>query len=251
MNGVRLAISWLTVLPVRGPETVDRSAARRAILLAPLVGALLGAGAAGLLWALTRVGTSASLAGLLVVGALALITRGMHLDGLADTLDGLGSYGPPERARQIMKSGGAGPFGVAGLTFTIGVQAFSFAALADSGRWLAVALAVATGRVAVILACRGIPAAPGTGFGVLVAGTQSAVAAVCWPVAAVALAVFTVPGYPWLGPLAVTLGLATSMILVRHCARRFGGVSGDVLGAAVETTVALTAAVLSLAVRTV
>ncbi|MBF6206481.1 MULTISPECIES: adenosylcobinamide-GDP ribazoletransferase [Nocardia] len=249
MNGVRLAISWLTVLPVRGPDDVDRSAAARAILLAPLVGALLGAGAAGLLWALSWVGASAPLAGLLVVGALALITRGMHLDGLADTLDGLGSYGPPERARQIMKSGGAGPFGVAGLAFAIGVQAFSFAALADSGRWVAVALAVATGRVAVILACRGVPAAPGTGFGILVAGTQSAVAAASWSVAALALAVFAVPSRPWLGPLAVALGLAASTVLVRHCARRFGGLSGDVLGAAVETTVALTAAVLSLAVQ--
>ncbi|MGQ4617247.1 adenosylcobinamide-GDP ribazoletransferase [Nocardia sp. R7R-8] len=249
MNGVRLAISWLTVLPVRGPAVVDRSAAGRAILLAPLVGALLGAGAAGLLWALTRVGASASLAGLLVVGALALLTRGMHLDGLADTLDGLGSYGPPERARQIMKSGGAGPFGVAGLVFVIGVQAFALGSLADSGRWFAVAVAVVTGRVAVILACRGVPAAPGTGFGVLVAGTQTAAAAALWWVAAVGLAGFAVPGRPWLGPLAVTLGLVASTILVRHCARRFGGLSGDVLGAAVETTVALTAVVLSLAVQ--
>ncbi|MEU1995213.1 adenosylcobinamide-GDP ribazoletransferase [Nocardia gamkensis] len=250
MNGVRLAISWLTVLPVRGPDAVDRPAAGRAILLAPLVGALLGAGAAALLGALSRAGASTALAGLLVVGALALITRGMHLDGLADTLDGLGSYGPPERAREIMKSGGAGPFGVAGLVFTIGVQAFSFAALADSGRWLAVALAVATGRVAVILACRGIPAAPGTGFGILVADTQSALVVAAWSAIAVGLAVLAVPGCAWHGPLAVVLGLAASAILVRHCARRFGGLSGDVLGAAVETTVALTAAVLSLAVHT-
>ncbi|WP_040865868.1 adenosylcobinamide-GDP ribazoletransferase [Nocardia exalbida] len=249
MNGVRLAISWLTVLPVSGPDAVDRPAAARAILWAPLVGALLGAGAAALLGALSRAGASTALAGLLVVGALALITRGMHLDGLADTLDGLGSYGPPERAREIMKSGGAGPFGVAGLVFTIGVQAFSFAALADSGRWLAVALAVATGRVAVILACRGIPAAPGTGFGILVADTQSALAGAAWSAIAIGLAVLAVPGCAWLGPLAVVLGLAASAILVRHCARRFGGLSGDVLGAAVETTVALTAAVLSLAVH--
>ncbi|MEU1959200.1 adenosylcobinamide-GDP ribazoletransferase [Nocardia sp. NPDC019304] len=251
MNGTRLAISWLTVLPVRGPDAVDRAAAGRAILLAPLVGALLGAGAAGLLWALSRAGASAALAGLLVVGALALITRGMHLDGLADTLDGLGSYGPPERARQIMKSGGAGPFGVAGLAFAIGIQAFSFASLADSARWFAVALAVATGRVAVILACRGVPAAPGTGFGVLVADTQSATAAAFWSVTTVGLAVFAVPRCPWLGPLAVALGLTASTLLVRHCARRFGGLSGDVLGAAVETTVALTAVVLSLTVQPV
>ncbi|WP_330232061.1 adenosylcobinamide-GDP ribazoletransferase [Nocardia sp. NBC_00508] len=247
MNGIRLAISWLTVLPVRGPDDVDR-AAGRAILVAPLVGALLGAGAAGLLLALTRAGASAALAGLLVVGALALATRGMHLDGLADTMDGLGSYGPPERARQIMKSGGAGPFGVAGIMFAVGVQAFSFAALAGAGRWFAVALAVATGRVAVVLACRGIAAAPGTGFGVLVAGTQSRLAAVSWSAAAVAISVLAVPDRPWLGPLAVVVALAASSVLVVHCARRFGGLSGDVLGAALESSVAVAAAVLSLAI---
>ncbi|WP_040776718.1 adenosylcobinamide-GDP ribazoletransferase [Nocardia pneumoniae] len=247
MNGVRLAVSWLTVLPVRGPDDIDR-AAGRAILLAPVVGVLLGAGAAGLLWVLTWAGATASLAGLLVVGALALVTRGMHLDGLGDTMDGLGSYGPPERARQIMKSGGAGPFGVAGIVFAIGVQAFSFAALADAGRWFAVAIAVATGRVAVVLACRGIAAAPGTAFGVLVANTQSALASAGWSVAAVASAVLAVPNRPWLGPVAVAVALAASAILVRHCARRLGGLSGDVLGAVIETTVALTAAVLSLAV---
>ncbi|WP_067477391.1 adenosylcobinamide-GDP ribazoletransferase [Nocardia amamiensis] len=248
MNGTRLAISWLTVLPVRGPNEVDRALARQAILLAPVVGALIGSWAAGLLWLFTWAGASAALAGLLVVGALALITRGMHLDGLADTMDGLGSYGPPERARQIMKSGGAGPFGVAGIVFTIGVQAFSFAALADAGRWFAVAIAVATGRVAVVLACRGIAAAPGTGFGVLVANTQSALAPALWFAAASGLAVLAVPDRLWLGPLAVVIGVGASTILVRHCARRFGGLSGDVLGAVIETTVAITAAVLSLAV---
>ena len=98
LNGPRLAVSWLTVLPVRGPGTVDRADATRAIALAPLVGGLLGAVAAGLLWVLDQAGASAPLAGLLVVAVLALITRGMHLDGLADTMDGLGSYGPPDRA---------------------------------------------------------------------------------------------------------------------------------------------------------
>ncbi|MFD6160425.1 adenosylcobinamide-GDP ribazoletransferase [Nocardia sp. NPDC060256] len=245
MNGLRLAVSWLTVLPVRGPESVDRAAARRAIALAPLVGGLLGVGAAGLLWLLGWAGASSMLAGLLVVGALALVTRGMHLDGLADTMDGLGSYGPPERARQIMKSGGAGPFGVAAIVFAIGVQAFSFAALAAADRWFAVALAVTVGRVSVVLACRtGIAAAPDANFGALVAGTQRPLTAAAWSVAALAAALFATPDR-WQGPLAVLVALAASAVLVRHCVRRFDGLAGDTLGAAIELTVALTAATLS------
>ncbi|MEV6558435.1 adenosylcobinamide-GDP ribazoletransferase [Nocardia sp. NPDC051756] len=246
MNGLRLAVSWLTVLPVRGPDNVDRAAAGRAIALAPLVGGLLGAGAAGLLWVLMWAGASSVLAGLLVVGALALITRGMHLDGLADTMDGLGSYGPPERARQIMKSGGAGPFGVAALVFSIGVQAFSFAALAEADRWFAVALAVTVGRVAVVLACRkGIDAAPDATFGALVAGTQPPLTAGAWSIAAFAAALLATPNH-WQGPLATLLALAASTILIRHTTRRFAGLSGDTLGATIELTVSLTAATLSL-----
>lgn len=247
VNGLRLVVSWLTVLPVRGPDSVDRGAAGRAIALAPVVGAGLGVGAAGLLWVLVWLGASAALAGLVVVAGLALITRGMHLDGLADTMDGLGSYGSPERARQIMKSGGAGPFGVAAIVFAVGVQAFSFAGLAQADRWFAVVLAVAVGRVAVVIACRrGIDAAPETGFGALVAGTQRPITSALWAVLALAAAIFAVPEHRWLGPLVVLVALGISTVLVRHTTRRFGGLSGDILGATLEISVAVTAAGLSL-----
>ncbi|WP_025348569.1 adenosylcobinamide-GDP ribazoletransferase [Nocardia nova] len=245
MAALRLAVSWLTVLPVRGPQTVDRAAAAGAIAAAPLVGALLGAGATGLLWVLCWAGAGSALAALVTVGALALATRGMHIDGLADTADGLGSYGPPERAREIMKSGGAGPFGVAALIFAIGIQALAFAALADAGHWLAVGLAVAVGRVAVVAACRGYRAAPGTGFGALVAATQSWVTVLVWIVIALGVSVFAV-SRPWQGPVAVVVASALAALLVRHCVRRFDGLGGDVLGAALELGVATTAAVLSL-----
>lgn len=242
VNGLRLAFSWLTVLPVRGPDDVDRPAAARAIAFAPVVGLVLGAAATGLLWVLAGAGASAPLAGLLTVAALALITRGMHLDGLSDTMDGLGSYGPPERAREIMKGGGAGPFGVAAIVIAVGVQAFSFAALASEGRWFAVALAITAGRVVVVPAClRGTAAAPGSGFGTLVAGTQSPLTASLWMLAALLAAIFAVPDRPWLGPATVVLAVALTAILVRHTVSRFGGLSGDVLGATLEITVAATA----------
>ncbi|WP_067717576.1 adenosylcobinamide-GDP ribazoletransferase [Nocardia yamanashiensis] len=247
MNGVRLAVSWLTVLPVRGPDEVDRKAAGRAIGWAPVVGVLLGLGAAAVLWAVGAAGGSWLLAGFVAVAGLALITRGMHIDGLADTMDGLGSYGPPERAREIMKSGGAGPFGVAALIFVIGIQAVSFAVLAEAGRWVAVVLAVAVGRAAVVLACRkGIAAAPGAGFGALVAGTQSLAAGALWTVAAVAAGVWATGD--WRGPLGVVAALGISALLVRHCVRRFGGLNGDVLGAALEVAVTVSVGIASLAV---
>lgn len=240
-DGLRLAFSWLTVLPVRGPEEVGRAGAARAIALAPVVGVVLGAAAAGLTWSLVAAGLSTGLAALLAVGALAVATRGMHLDGLADTADGLGSYGTPERARQIMKGGDVGPFGVAAIVFAVGVPALAFGTAAAEGRWLAIGLAVALGRVVVVLACRRAPAAPGTGFGSLVAATQHPATGVVWTVLAAVCAVFAVPGRAWLGPLVVLVAVAAALLLVRHCVRRFEGLSGDVLGAAIETTVAVAA----------
>lgn len=247
MNGAaRLAVSWLTVLPIRGPESVDRTTAARAIALAPMVGILLGAPATGLLWVLHWVGASSSLSGLLTVGMLALATRGMHLDGLADSADGLGCYGPPERAREIMKSGGVGPFGVVALVFAIGVQALGFAELAAQQRWYAVGFAIALSRVAVVVACRhGYSAAPGSGFGTLVAGTQSRSTVVGWTAIGL-VAALVAGGSWWWGPVAAAAALLGAGMLVRHCVRRFGGLNGDVLGAAIEMTVAAAVALLTL-----
>src|SRR5262245_24420047 len=122
LAGVRLAFSWLTVLPV-SVRHVDRTVAGGAISAAPLVGLVLGGAAAGLLLLLNLVDIGGMLAGFLVVAFLALATRGMHLDGLADTADGLGSYRGAERALAIMREGPVGPFGVVALVLTLGVQA--------------------------------------------------------------------------------------------------------------------------------
>ncbi|WP_068165117.1 adenosylcobinamide-GDP ribazoletransferase [Rhodococcus phenolicus] len=246
MGGLPLALSWLTVLPVRGPADIDRSAATRAIRAAPVTGLLLGAATAVLLWLLVAAGCAPPLAGLLAVGFLAVATRGMHVDGLSDTADGLGCYGPPARAREVMHTGGAGPFGVVTLIVVLGAQAWSFGVLAEARAWPAVVLAVVAGRVAVVLACRiGIDAAPGSGFGALVAGTQSWSGVLGWPLLAAVAAVWCVPGRPWLGPVVVLAALVLSVLFVRHCVARFEGVNGDVLGAALEGTVAAVAVAVS------
>ena len=241
-GGLRLALSWLTVLTVPAPE-VDRRVAARAIGSAPVVGLLLGIPAAGLLWLLSWLGAPPLLGGLLAVALLALGTRGMHLDGLADTADGLGCYGPPERALAVMKDGGAGPFAVVTLIVTIGVQAVGF----SSVPWGATVLAVALGRIAFTWCClRGVPAARPEGLGALVAGTQAWFVPASWTVFALVGGLFAVPGRPWLGPVAVAVATGVVLLLVRHVRRRFGGVTGDVLGAACELATTVSLAVLAM-----
>lgn len=241
--GARLALSWLTVLPVAGPAVVDRRVAGQAIALTPVVGLALGLVSAATMWLASWAGLAPALAGLLAVAVLAVLSRGMHLDGLADTFDGLGCYGPADRAREIMRTGGTGPFGVVALIMCLGLQAFSFAALAATAQWWTAAVLLMLSRTAVVLACRrGTPPAPGANFGVLVAGSQPGWLCAGWACVAASALTCTAAVW-WLGLLAAGAGLGISALFVRHCVRRLGGVSGDVLGAAAELTLTIAAVV--------
>jgi adenosylcobinamide-GDP ribazoletransferase len=243
---MRLALSWLTVLPIRS-GAVDAGSARRAIALAPVVGVVLGLGAAGVLVLLDLVGAPGLLAGFVTVGLLALATRGMHLDGLADTVDGLGCYGAPERALAVMRDGGAGPFAVVALVVVLGAQASALGTLVHSGRWGAVVVALAAGRAAFSLCClRGVPAARPDGLGALVAGSQPVAVPVVWFMVLTGAAAVVDLDRPWVLPLGVVAAAGLVLAGLVHVRRRFGGITGDVLGAACElaTTTILVAAAL-------
>jgi len=241
MSGdLRLAVSWLTIVPVGTPIDVDRDTARRALYWAPAVGAGLGLLTAGLLTALHLLGMPALLNGLLVVAMLAGCTRAMHLDGLADTADGLGCYGAPQRALDVMRDGSCGPFGVIALVVTLTTQAAALGVLGQTGRLIPVVLAMIAGRAAFSWCARqGVPAARSTGLGALVAGSQPVAVPVAWLAILLAGGLPAVPGRPWQGPLAVAVAALAVVALCAHTRRRFDGVTGDVLGAASELTTTL------------
>ncbi|BCB78961.1 adenosylcobinamide-GDP ribazoletransferase [Phytohabitans flavus] len=241
--GVRLAVTTFTVLPVRAGR-IDRAAAGAAMSLAAGVGAALGAVLAGALLVLAAAGAPPLVAGAVTVALGALLTRGLHLDGLADTADALGSYRSGPAALDIMKKPDVGPFGVATLVLALLVQAAALAALPDRP-WHAtlasVVTATAVGRLAATWACRrGVPAARPEGLGALVAGTVGPIPLAVGTAAVVVVAAAAVPGRPWQGPVAAVAALAVALVLTRHVVRRVGGITGDVLGAAIEVTTTLT-----------
>ncbi|MFC6062277.1 adenosylcobinamide-GDP ribazoletransferase [Streptomyces ochraceiscleroticus] len=252
-DALRFAFGTLTVLPV--PLTRwDRETARGGMLCAPLAGLVVGLCAAALGAGLLLLGGGPLLAAVGTVAVPAALTRGLHLDGLADTADGLGSGKPADDALRIMKQSDIGPFGVIVLLLALLAQVAAlhelYAAGWASGAAAAVAGAV-TARLALTLASRtGVPAARPEGLGAAVAGTVPVRRAAVAVLAALAvLAGLGAYGGAY-GALhtavAVLLGLAAGEVLLRHCVRRFGGVTGDVFGGLAETAGLVTIVVLAL-----
>ncbi|MFF2061022.1 adenosylcobinamide-GDP ribazoletransferase [Streptomyces sp. NPDC058200] len=250
MDGIRFAFGTLTVLPVRVTRW-DREAARTGMLCAPLAGLVVGLCAAAAGGLLLLAGFAPLLAAVASVAVPAVLTRGLHLDGLADTADGLGSGKPAEDALRVMKQSDIGPFGVITLLLVLLAQIAAVSELYGAG-WahgaVAVAVAGVTARLSLTLACRtGVPPARPDGLGAAVAGTvpvrAAALAALLVTAAcAAAGALFGLSGAIH-HALAVLAALGGAQLLLRHCVRRFHGVTGDVFGALAETsaTVALVA----------
>jgi adenosylcobinamide-GDP ribazoletransferase len=239
LDGARLAVTTLTVLPLRAGR-VDRAAAAVAMSLAPLVGALLGLLLAASYALLGLAGAPPLVAAGVTVTLATLLTRGLHLDGLADTIDALGSYRHGDAGLAVMKKPDIGPFGVAAVALTLLVQTAAVAALSP---W-ALVVAWTAGRLGVPLACRrGVPAARPDGLGALVASTVPVPVTVLLVVATGAGATIA---QGWRGPVAVAATVVVVLLLVRHAVRRFGGITGDVIGAAVELATTVTLAVLTL-----
>jgi adenosylcobinamide-GDP ribazoletransferase len=216
------------------------------MLWAPAVGLLIGIVAGSVAAVAASGGLSPPSCAVLALAASALLTRGLHLDGLADTADGLGSGRDRERALAVMRASDIGPFGVATLVIVLLLQAAVLAELLSSGQAAAaagLALSGAAGRLAACWASvRPVPAARVDGLGALVASSVPVPAAAALTLALLVLA-GAVTGLR--GVLAVTAALVVAGLLARRCTHRFGGVTGDVLGALVEVAQTVTLVVLA------
>ncbi|MGW7048716.1 adenosylcobinamide-GDP ribazoletransferase [Streptomyces avermitilis] len=254
LDGLRFAFGTLTVLPVRVTRW-DRAAARGGMLCAPVAGLVVGLLAAALGTLLLLLGASPSLAAVATAAVPAVLTRGLHLDGLADTADGLGSGKPAEDALRIMKQSDIGPFGVITLVFVLLAQVAALHQAYETswarGAFAAVVSAGAA-RLALTLAARtGVPPARPEGLGAAVAGTVPVAGALLTAGAVIAAAAGAGALFGTYDivrtALAVLLALAAAELLLRHCTRRFGGVTGDVFGGLAETAATTALVVLSLA----
>jgi adenosylcobinamide-GDP ribazoletransferase len=251
-DALRLAVGTLTAVPVRPPGSLAPPVPGRAMAAAPLAGLAPGLAAALVVWCGLHAGLRPAVVAALALAAIALATRGLHLDGLADTADGFAASYDREKALTVMRRGDTGPAGLATVVLVLLVQ---FAALEQvltlaanrvgyertgllRASLVLVAVAVAA-RVAVPLLClRGVPAARPEGLGATVAGSVPPVllaASVGLSAVVCALLTWSAGLRWWTGLCAVGTVVVVGTLTVLRARSRLGGVTGDVIGFAVET----------------
>lgn len=239
LDALRLSVGTLTIVPSGAIPEIDRRTAARAMIIAPLAVVPLASVSAAVGWTAHFAGLPPLAVGLLVVGCLALGSRALHLDGLADTVDGFGAGWTAERSLMVMRRGDVGPMGVVALIIVLGLQALCIGELVHSvAGALLICVTVCCSRVALCLTClRGVPAARDEGLGVAVADSVPRWAAAgCWVAVLVIMAgaAALIGHNPASGALAAAAAALAVGVLVYRSVRRLGGITGDVMGAAIE-----------------
>jgi adenosylcobinamide-GDP ribazoletransferase len=275
----------LSVLPTGMPSRVDRVVGGRAMVLAPAVGVLLGGIAAGVVAMAQLVQPDAELlAAVLGVLVVAGLSGALHLDGLADFADALGSRRDRETMLRIMKQSDIGPFGVVAIVGVLLLDVAALTACIEAGfGWQSILIATVASRLTLPWSCRTtIPAARPDGLGAMVAATVRPITAALTTVvvlaAALVLAWLTTPPTPPTGTqltaptgaqltagqvadhhsldvlllagtaTAVLLAVATSFVTSRRARSALGGTTGDVLGATLELALPITLLTLALTI---
>jgi adenosylcobinamide-GDP ribazoletransferase len=233
MKDFLAALQFLTIFPwprrtERAPDEIGKGAA-----FFPFIGLILGALLVFADW-LVRPYLPPALTAVALAAMLAVLSRGLHLDGLADTFDGLGAGGSRERMLAIMDDPRTGAFGVMAIVFVLFCKVHAIAAL-SSDRWRALLIAPTLARWAMALfGYRATAAKEGLGAHMIanMTGARLLFATATALILAVAAA-----GVRGLAVMALVGLLTLAWKLYFH--RRLGGVTGDVFGAVAELSEAI------------
>lgn len=225
-----IAIEFLTPLRLRRVERWDDRTFGASLGWFPAVGLLIGVVLLLLDRGLERILPSGPADALLIV-ALALLTGGLHLDGVADTADGMAVQGDRATRLGVMSAGNIGPAGVMSLALVLLVQWSALTSLDAPLRSAAIVLAPALARWSIAPVAALFPPARPRGIGhALQQGLwPSAVPLAAFIAFGASVALFGLPGLVL--PLAAA---AAAMLVAAAAARLLEGVTGDTFGACIE-----------------
>lgn len=225
-HDLALATSFLTVLPTP-PATSDPGDLARASYTFPVVGALVGTLAAVAWGAALWLGLPGPLAAGLAIVAMILMTGGLHEDGFADCADALGAGDDRDRALAIMRDSRMGAFGGLALIFSVGLRWSALAAVPWEAAGAALIAGACVSRWLLVHLMR-LPQARADGLGASAGRPDDLATIISIPIGFfIAFAMLPFRGAIW-GLVAAVLAAAAVAWLAR---RRFGGKTGDVLGA--------------------
>jgi adenosylcobinamide-GDP ribazoletransferase len=229
LSSLGLAVRYLTILPLPGRRHAGVGDLGAAAAWFPVVGLGIGVILVAVGWLTSRV-FPPLLAALLTVTCWKLITGGLHLDGLADCLDGIGGRDPEHRLA-IMRDSRIGAMGAIGLILFLLLEITALSELPAAVRPHALLAAPVIARAMPALLGRLLPAARREGLG---AAFQASLPRRAPPLAlAVALAVAAL-ALGGAGVVAVAVASGLCLLLARFFARRLGGMTGDVFGGSIE-----------------
>lgn len=227
-----LALQFLTVLRPARQHAVDGPLLGGSVAWFPMVGILVGvaAGAVGVggQWLLgTDVGA------VLALLTLVVVTGALHVDGLADSADGLLGGGTPERRLAIMRDSRIGAFGAAAVCLALLLEWQAIAALRGASLVAGLVSAVMLARCALVVAIVSAPYARPDGLGRLYRdhARRSTV-----PVAVLIAASVLVTAWGLAGIALLLVPLAVTLLLARVAVRFVGGFTGDLYGAVCVVT---------------
>jgi adenosylcobinamide-GDP ribazoletransferase len=229
VRSLALALRYLTIAPIPAGAHVEPTTLGRAAAWFPLIGLALGLTVAAAEWVIAAL-FPPLLDTLLTVTLWKLLTGGLHLDGLADCLDGLVGRDAGDRLR-IMRDSRIGAFGAIGLILFLLLEVAAVSELSPAARWWTLLSAPALARSMPPLVAWIFPPATPLGQGAMFRSglTRGRV------IVAVTLGgVVTVAALGVAGLVVVGLVAAASLALGWFFTRQLGGVTGDVLGAAIE-----------------
>jgi adenosylcobinamide-GDP ribazoletransferase len=230
VRGLILAIRFLTIVPAPGREATDPGALGRAAWWFPPIGLGLGLLLAAADHGLSRL-FSPLVTALLVVSLWKTLTGGLHLDGLADCLDGLAGHDPARRLA-IMRDSRIGVFGALGLVLAVLLAGAALTELPVASRGPALLLAPTVGRLApLVVGVIARPATPAEGSGAGFIDALPGWAPLVHTPAVLALSVLVLGPF---GLAVVIAGLGAAVLATWGLTRGLGGATGDVLGAGVE-----------------
>lgn len=234
------ALSFLTIIPSPAPASWKGG---RMVLYYPLVGLLIGGLLCGADY-LFEFFFREEIRAVLDVLFLAIITGALHLDGLADTADGLLSHRPKERVLEIMRDQRIGIMGALALIFCVLLKAGGILSLTNSNRWVWLLAAPAFGRVAQVLGLVFLDyARNGGGIATnLFQKKKYGLLSFC----PLAMGVPFLAGFE-AGLLTLFLFVSSTIFILLFFQKKIDGMTGDTLGALseiTETTILLMGAIL-------